>query len=121
VVRSPAITAPASTTEAALLLLLALGLASCGLSPLRRQPATPAALGAESREQPALSGDGRLLATLVERAGRTTVLLQERRSGKVLPLQAPAQSSATQLPLPQLERAVSGAVGAAGCSPSGRD
>ena len=85
-VRPPAITAPASTTEAALLLLLALGLAGCGLSPLRRQPAAPAGLGAESREQPALSGDGRLLATLVERAGRTTVLLQERRSGRTLPL-----------------------------------
>jgi hypothetical protein len=33
-----------------------------------------------------LSGDGRLLASLVERNGRTTVLLQERLSGKVLPL-----------------------------------
>ncbi|MFY8148953.1 MAG: Tol biopolymer transporter periplasmic protein [Prochlorococcaceae cyanobacterium] len=43
-------------------------------------------LGAESREDPALSGDGRLLASLVERAGRTTVLLQDRRSGQVMPL-----------------------------------
>lgn len=40
----------------------------------------------ENREQPALSGDGRLLASLVERGGRTTVLLQDRRSGQVLPL-----------------------------------
>ena len=54
--------------------------------PLRRQAAAPAGLGAESREQPALSGDGRLLASLVERGGRTTVLLQDRRSGTVLPL-----------------------------------
>ncbi|MEA5422799.1 Tol biopolymer transporter periplasmic protein [Synechococcus sp. CCY9202] len=53
---------------------------------LRRQAAVPLGLGAEGREQPALSGDGRLLASLVERGGRTTVLLQERRSGKVLPL-----------------------------------
>jgi hypothetical protein len=65
---------------------LLLGLAGCGLSPLRRQPAAPLGLGAESRQQPALSGDGRLLASLVERGGRSTVLLQERRSGKVLPL-----------------------------------
>ena len=63
-------------------LLLAIG--GCGL---RRQSASPLGLnGAENREQPALSGDGRLLASLVERGGRTTVLLQERRSGKVLPL-----------------------------------
>jgi hypothetical protein len=33
-----------------------------------------------------LSGDGRLLASLVERDGRTTVLLQERLSGRVIPL-----------------------------------
>lgn len=84
-VRPLAITAPASTTNAALL-LLALCLSGCSLSPLRRQPAAPAGLGAESREQPALSGDGRLLASVVERAGRSTVLLQERRSGTVLPL-----------------------------------
>jgi hypothetical protein len=59
----------------------------CSLTPLRRQSAPPARIGAESLQQPSLSGDGRLLATLVERAGRTTVQLQERRSGKVLPLQ----------------------------------
>ena len=53
---------------------------------LRRQPARPTGLGGETREQPALSGDGRLLASLVERGGRTTVLLQERVSGRVLPL-----------------------------------
>ena len=33
-----------------------------------------------------MSGDGRLLASLVERDGRTTVLLQERLSGRVIPL-----------------------------------
>jgi len=64
----------------------ALGLSGCSLWPLRRQPAAPAGLAAESRQQPALSGDGRLLASLVDRGGRTTVLLQERRTGRVLPL-----------------------------------
>ena len=66
--------------------MLAIGLSGCTLLPWRRQAAPPTGLGPESRQQPALSGDGRLLASLVERAGRTTVLLQERRSGKVLPL-----------------------------------
>ena len=58
----------------------------CSALGLRRQPARPLGLGAENREQPALSGDGRVLASLVERAGRTTVMLQDRRSGQVLPL-----------------------------------
>lgn len=70
------------------LALITAGLGGC--SPLgwglRRQPARPTGLGAESREHPALSGDGRLLASLVERGGRTTVLLQDRSSGQVLPL-----------------------------------
>lgn len=61
-------------------------LAACAPWGLRRQPARPAGLSAENREQPALSGDGRLLASLVERGGRTTVLLQDRQSGQVLPL-----------------------------------
>ena len=43
-------------------------------------------LGPESRQEPAISGDGRLLASVVERGGRSTVLLQDRRSGQVLPL-----------------------------------
>ena len=82
------ITAPGSTTERLLVTAcaLAVGLSGCALMPLRRQPAAPTGLGAESRQQPALSGDGRWLASLVERAGRTTVLLQERRSGRVVPL-----------------------------------
>jgi len=46
----------------------------------------PLGLGAENRQEPALSGDGRLLASLVERGGRTTVVLQDRRSGQQLPL-----------------------------------
>ena len=84
-----ATTAPASTTKRLLTaaVLLALGLSGCGFTPLRRQAAAPAGLVGGSRQQPALSGDGRLLASLVERGGRTTVMLQERRSGRVLPLQ----------------------------------
>lgn len=65
---------------------MALLLAGCGPLGLRRRPAPATGLSAENREQPALSGDGRLLASLIERGGRTTVLLQERRSGQVLPL-----------------------------------
>ncbi len=66
---------------------LLLSVSGCSLiGGLRRQAASPAGLGAENRESPALSGDGRLLASLVERAGRTTVILQERRSGTLLPL-----------------------------------
>ena len=53
---------------------------------LNRRPAPPVGLGLQSRQEPALSGDGRLLASLVERNGRSSVLLQERLSGKVLPL-----------------------------------
>lgn len=66
---------------------LLLAIASCAAPwGLRRQPSTPLGLGQESRQDPALSGDGRLLASVVERGGRNTVLLQERRSGTVLPL-----------------------------------
>lgn len=88
VVQPRGTTAPVSTTERLLVTAcaLAIGLSGCALMPLRRQPAAPTGLGAESRQQPALSGDGRWLASLVERAGRTTVLLQERRSGRVVPL-----------------------------------
>jgi len=55
---------------------------------LRRQPSprTGLGLGAESRQDPALSGDGRLLASLVLRSGRSTVLLQDRRSGQTMPM-----------------------------------
>lgn len=41
---------------------------------------------AENRRDPALSGNGRLLASVVERQGRARLLLQEQPSGRVLPL-----------------------------------
>jgi Tol biopolymer transport system component len=67
--------------------LLALSLGGCqGPFGLNRRPAPASGFGAEAREEPALSGDGRLLASLVERNGRSSVLLQDRFSGKVLPL-----------------------------------
>ena len=71
------------------LLGLVLLLQSCSLPwGIRRQPSPPGGLGlgSESRQDPALSGDGRLLASLVLRSGRSTVLLQDRRSGQGLPL-----------------------------------
>ena len=64
-------------------------LQSCSLPwGIRRQPSPLGGLGlgSESRQDPALSGDGRLLASLVLRSGRSTVLLQDRRSGQGLPL-----------------------------------
>jgi len=68
-----------------LALQLVVWLSGCGLGP-RSRPAPSTGLGPEARQEPALSGDGRLLASLVERGGRTTVLLQERLSGRVIPL-----------------------------------
>lgn len=68
---------------AALLLL-----AGCQpLLPWGRRSAGPTGLGApEQRRDPALSGDGRLLASVVEREGRARVLLQEQPGGRLLPL-----------------------------------
>jgi len=69
-----------------------LGLAGCngdsmGLGLFNRRQAPPAALAsAQQRRDPALSGDGRLLASIVESSGRSRVLLQEQPSGRVLPL-----------------------------------
>lgn len=71
-----------------------MGLAGCGDSGflggswLSRRQAPPGALGAgsEQRRDPALSGDGRLLASISERQGRSSVILQEQSSGRLLPL-----------------------------------
>jgi Tol biopolymer transport system component len=54
---------------------------------LGTRQAPPAALGAsQQRREPALSGDGRLLASIVDNSGRSSVLLQEQPSGRVLRL-----------------------------------
>jgi hypothetical protein len=54
---------------------------------LPRRNAGPAGLfNGTSRQEPALSGQGRWLASVVERGGRATLLLQEQPSGRVVPL-----------------------------------
>ncbi|MEB3183323.1 MAG: Tol biopolymer transporter periplasmic protein [Cyanobacteriota bacterium] len=69
------------------MLLLGQGLLGCGSWSWSRRSAGPAGLlGQTNREDPALSGNGRVLASLVERDGRPTVLLQEQPSGRELPL-----------------------------------
>ncbi|WP_255121111.1 Tol biopolymer transporter periplasmic protein [Synechococcus sp. Cruz-9H2] len=67
---------------------LATFLGSCSLpwSGRSRPAPSPGWQSNLSRQDPALSGDGRLLASVIERQGRSTVLLQERISGRVLPL-----------------------------------
>jgi hypothetical protein len=64
--------------------LLALLLAGC--LPWSRRSAGPPPGLRGNREDPALSGDGRLLASVVDRGGRATLLLQEQPSGRLVPL-----------------------------------
>ena len=52
----------------------------------RRQVPSGSLAGSEQRRDPALSGDGRLLASISERQGRSSVILQEQSSGRLLPL-----------------------------------
>ena len=75
------------------LLAINLGLVGCGDLGLHRRRAGPAglALGGQDREQPALSGQGEWLASVVERNGRQTLMMQ-------------AQPSGTEVPLPSLRR-----------------
>lgn len=63
-------------------------LIGCDAGPwLQRRNAGPSGLlGSNSREDPALSGQGRWLASVVERGGRATLLLQEQPSGRVVRL-----------------------------------
>lgn len=70
----------------ATVLAATVAVAGC-MPPWGRRTAGPAALGAaEHRRDPALSGNGRLLASVLERQGQGRVLLQEQPSGRVLPL-----------------------------------
>ncbi|MBM5816321.1 MAG: Tol biopolymer transporter periplasmic protein [Cyanobacteria bacterium K_Offshore_surface_m2_239] len=70
-------------------LLLQLLCAGCGAGPwLSRRSAGPAGdVGRQAdRQDPALSGNGQWLASLVEREGTPAVLLQEQPSGRRIPL-----------------------------------
>jgi len=74
-------------------LAINLGLVGCGDLGLHRRRAGPAglALGGQDREQPALSGQGEWLASVVQRNGRQSLMMQ-------------AQPSGTEVPLPLLRR-----------------
>lgn len=67
-------------------LVLALALSGCVSWPGLRRSAGTAALGDRNREDPALSGQGRVLASVMPRGGRPTVVLQEQPSGRLLPV-----------------------------------
>ena len=66
--------------------LVIAALNGCGSWSWGRRSAGPSGFGQGDRQDPALSGNGRLLASIVERAGRDTVILQEQPSGRLLPL-----------------------------------
>ena len=66
--------------------LVLFGPTGCGSWSWGRRSAGPIGLGDGNRQDPALSGNGRLLASIVERGGRETVILQEQPSGRLLPL-----------------------------------
>ncbi|QVL54323.1 MAG: Tol biopolymer transporter periplasmic protein [Cyanobium sp. M30B3] len=69
------------------MLVVALILGGCSnLGPGARRAAPSAGLAAANRNEPAISGDGRLLASLIEQDGRLRMLLQEQGSGRQLPL-----------------------------------
>jgi hypothetical protein len=51
-----------------------------------RRSAGTASLGDRNREDPALSAQGRILASVMARGGRPSVVLQEQPSGQLLPL-----------------------------------
>lgn len=53
---------------------------------LRRQAPGSGVLSTEQRRDPALSGNGRLLASIVDLNGRSSVVLQEQTTGRLLPL-----------------------------------
>ncbi len=61
-------------------LLLALVISGCSM------PAPTAGFGGSSRTDPALSGDGRWLASVVEQGGTSRVILQSQPGGALQPL-----------------------------------
>ena len=66
--------------------MLPLLLQGCDTGWLPQRRAAAVGLGAEQRLEPALSGDGRLLASILESNGRRNLVLQDQASGRVLPL-----------------------------------
>ena len=59
----------------------------CSAAPFSRPAGIPGGpWGSGSRSDPALSGDGKLLASLIEEGGRKQLLLQDQASGQRLPL-----------------------------------
>ncbi len=84
--------APTSLPPAARMLLavtlvgLTLSLSACSFWHGLRRNAGTASLGDRNREDPALSGQGRILASVMPRGGRPTVVLQEQPSGRLLPM-----------------------------------
>ena len=68
------------------MLLLGLICSGCGSGSWGRRSASPIGLGSSNRQDPSLSGNGRLLASVVERGGRDTVVLQEQPSGRLVPM-----------------------------------
>jgi hypothetical protein len=71
---------------ALVLIGLTLTLSACGFWPGMHRSAGTASLGDRNREDPALSGQGLILASVMPRGGRPTVVLQEQPSGRVLPM-----------------------------------
>ena len=61
-------------------------LSGCNGWGLSRRSAGPTGSWSPNRQDPALSGDGRVLASVVDRGGRDTLLLQEQPTGRELPL-----------------------------------
>lgn len=66
------------------LALLSGAIASC--ASLGQRPAGSIVGSGGNRQDPALSGDGRLLASVIAIHGQATVVLQEQTSGRLLPL-----------------------------------
>ena len=64
------------------MLLVSLALTACGARSERSAGSSPG----RSQQEPALSGDGRLLAVITEKLGRPTVQLRDLASGQLLPL-----------------------------------
>jgi Tol biopolymer transport system component len=67
--------------------VLALAIGGCGLlAPVWRRQAPGGGFAASHRSEPALSGDGRWLASLIDQGGTTRVLLQSQPGGALQPL-----------------------------------